>query len=135
VLREEVQAQLLPVLRDNARAARVHSARYSMLAYPWAQKYQQSNQWALETLADVLGAGDGSRSTAQAWLRERGYAPTQLRLNTFERAGARITRANIEFDDHPSELRFTGRIQTVTVDSAFAWMTAAGLAERTLAIQ
>ena len=45
---------LLPVLRDNTAAARLHEPRYNMLAYPWATRYQQSNQWALETLAGAM---------------------------------------------------------------------------------
>jgi hypothetical protein len=38
----EVQAQLLPLLRDDASVARWHEPRYSVVAYPWAQRYQQS---------------------------------------------------------------------------------------------
>ena len=30
---------------------RLDEPRYNMLAYPWATQYQQSNQWAIETLA------------------------------------------------------------------------------------
>ena len=51
VLTPELQERLLPLLKDNARAAQLHTPAYSMLAYPWAQTYQQSNQWAIETLA------------------------------------------------------------------------------------
>ena len=39
------------------------------------------------------------------------------------RLGARLTRANVEFDDHPSGDRFAGRIATVTVDSVFDWLS------------
>jgi len=38
-----------------------------------------------------------------------------------------MTRANVAFDDHPNEQRFTNRIETVTVDSVFAWLARAGL--------
>jgi hypothetical protein len=41
--------------------------------------------------------------------------------------GARMTMANVAFDDHPASLRFTGRIRTVTVDSVFAWLQRSGL--------
>ncbi|HWH84390.1 MAG TPA: DUF2145 domain-containing protein, partial [Burkholderiaceae bacterium] len=51
VPRPEVQARLLPALKDNARVAQLDTPAYSMVAYPWAQTYQQSNQWAIETLA------------------------------------------------------------------------------------
>jgi hypothetical protein len=35
--------------------------------------------------------------------------------------------ANIAFDDHPDAKRFSGRIETVTVDSALAWLRRTGL--------
>ena len=122
-----VQARLLPTLRDNAQATRLHTAAYSMLAYPWAQRYQQSNQWALETLAMSQDPAATSRERAQAWLRLQGYEPTTLRLGALTRLGARATAANIAFDDHPNEKRFSDRIETVTVDSVFAWLNRSGL--------
>ena len=38
-----------------------------------------------------------------------------------------MTRANIAFDDHPNHKRFSDRIETVTVDSVFAWLQHSGL--------
>ena len=38
-----------------------------------------------------------------------------------------MTAANIAFDDHPNAKRFTDRIETVTVDSVFAWLSNSGL--------
>jgi len=123
----EVQAHLLPALRDNARVATLNTPAYSMVAYPWAQTYQQSNQWALETLAMVEEPAVRTREQAQAWLKLKGYTPTTLHLSAFKRLGARMTAANIAFDDHPNEKRFTDRIETVTVDSVFAWLNRSGL--------
>jgi hypothetical protein len=70
-------------------------------------------------LAYVLAGADevGTRAEAQTWLRHEHYAPTQLELDTVTRLGARLTRANIAFSDHPPELRWAGHIQTVTVAS------------------
>jgi len=127
VLVPEVQARLLPALRDNARLAQLHTPRYSMVAYPWAQTYQQSNQWALETLAMTQDPAATTRERAQAWLQLRGYQPTTLHISAFKRLGARMTAANVAFDDHPNEKRFTDRIETVTVDSVFAWLNRSGL--------
>ena len=126
----ELQAKLLAVLRDNTQATRLHTSAYSMLAYPWAQRYQQSNQWAIETLAMAQApqAATFTRDRAQAWLKFSGYEPTTLHLNAFTRLGARATAANIAFDDHPNEKRFSDRIETVTVDSVFAWLNRSGLA-------
>lgn len=123
-----VQHRLLPLLRDNAAAARLHVPDYSMVAYPWAQRYQQSNQWALETLALAEEPAATTRRQAQAWLQLKGYEPTALRVGALTRLGARVGSANIAFDDHPNEKRFADRIETVTVDSVFAWLPRAGLA-------
>jgi hypothetical protein len=123
----EIQARLLPVLRDNARLAQLNTPAYSMVAYPWAQTYQQSNQWALETFAMAQDPAAVSRQRAQAWLQWQGYTPTTLHLSPLKRLGGRLTAANIAFDDHPNEKRFTDRIDTVTVDSVFAWLNRTGM--------
>jgi hypothetical protein len=122
------QALLLPLLLDNSRVAQLHEPAYNMLAYPWAQRYQQSNQWAIETLALALEPGATSRQRAQAWLQFKGYVPTPLRIGALTRLGARMTAANIAFDDHPNEKRYGDLIETVTVDSVFTWLQRAGLA-------
>lgn len=128
----ETQKTLLPLLRDTPQAVRLHLKAYNMLAYPWATRYQQSNQWAIETLAlamaPVTGEGPSAREKAQAWLRLRDYQPTVLNLDALTRLGARVTRANVAFDDHPDDKRYSGRIETVTVDSVFDWMRRAQLA-------
>ena len=38
-----------------------------------------------------------------------------------------MTSANVAFDDHPNEKRFSDRIETVTVDSVFRWLERDGL--------
>ncbi|GAB4557480.1 MAG: DUF2145 domain-containing protein [Rhizobacter sp.] len=127
LLRADVQAALWPTLQDNQRLAQLHTPRYNMVAYPWAQSYQQSNQWAIETLAMAVDANATTRSRAQAWLQLQGYQPSTLRLSAFKRLGARMTAANVAFDDHPNDKRFSDRIETVTVDSVFAWLNRSGL--------
>jgi hypothetical protein len=124
----DLQASLKPLLLDDARAATLHTARYNMVAYPWSTRYQQSNQWALETLALAAEPTATSRERAQAWLRFKGYEPTTLRVSTVTRLGARLTQAHVEFDDHPGERRFAGRIDTVTVESVHQFMQRTGLA-------
>ena len=122
-LTPDLQARVLPLLRDNTAIARLHTPRYSMVAYAYGTRYQQSNQWALETLTMAVEPANNSRSRAQAWLRDQGYRPSVLHIDTFTRLGARLTRANVEFDDHPTGDRFGGRIATVTVDSVFDWVS------------
>ena len=118
----EVQAALLQVLTDDRRLVQWHTPAYSVVAYPWSTKYQQSNQWALETLAGALDPAASTRGRAQAWLQLHDYQPTALHIDALTRLGGRMTRANVAFDDHPNAKRFNDHIETVTVESMFAWM-------------
>jgi len=122
VLAPQTQAHLRAVLDDNVAVARLDTPAYSMVAYPWSVRYQQSNQWAIETLALAEDPAAATRERAQAWLRLHGYEPSTLHLSAFKRLGARVASANIAFDDHPNEKRFSDRIETVTVDSVFRWL-------------
>ncbi len=123
----EVQQRLVPLLADSERAIAMHHRPYSIVSYAWGSKYQQSNQWAIETLAVAIEPAAGSRERAQAWLQFKGYEPTTLRLGPLTRLGGRLSAANVAFDDHPDAKRFSGRIETVTVDSVFSWMERAEL--------
>jgi len=127
VLTPEAQSALLPLLRDNRRLVLLDTPGYSVVAYPWATKYQQSNQWALETLAAAMAPQVRSRTQAQAWLQLHDYQPTVLHLGPFTRLGGELTRANVAFDDHPNAKRFSNHIETTTVDSIFAWLPRADL--------
>jgi len=135
VLAPEVQKRLRPELGDNQRVVQLHTAAYSVVAYAWAQKYQQSSQWALETLAMTQDPAASTRERAQAWLKMHDYQPATLRLDALTRLGARMTKANVAFDDHPNEKRFSDRIETVTVDSAFAWLQRTGLGSATIVVR
>ncbi len=126
----EVQDRLLPLLLDAkpvSRALSLHHKPYSIVSYAWGRKYQQSNQWAIETLALAMEPTITNREQAQAWLKFKGYEPTPLTIGPVTRLGARATTANVAFDDHPNEKRFSDRIETVTVDSVFSWLPRAGL--------
>ena len=125
----EVQQRLLPTLADRTRATAMHHRPYCMVSYPWSTKYQQSNQWAIETLAAAMEpATVHTRDQAQAWLRWKGYEPTVLKIGALTRLGGRVTAANVAFDDHPDSERFANRIATVTVDSTLAWLQRAQMA-------
>lgn len=123
----QVQAQLLQLLQDTGRSLRLHHKPYSLVSYAWGRKYQQSNQWAIETLAAAVEPGVTSREKAQAWLQFKGYEPTVLNIGPLTRMGARVGAANVAFDDHPNDKRFSDRIETVTADSVFAWLQRAQL--------
>lgn len=122
-----LQATLPALLADDGRLARLHTPRYNMVAYPWAGPYQQSNQWAIETLAHLLDPAVDSRGGARAWLRAHGYRGALLEIPAHRRLGARLALAHVHFDDHPLAARMAGRIETVTADSVFAWLARSGL--------
>jgi hypothetical protein len=135
VFMPEVQAALRPALSDNTQLARMHTRAYNMVAYPWSTRYQQSNQWAIETLAMTQDRAADTRQRAQAWLLLHDYRPATLHITAFTRLGARMTAANIAFDDHPNARRFSDRIDTVTVDSVFAWLQRSGMASQVLTVR
>lgn len=126
VLRGDVQDALYPVL-TSTRVKALHTESYNVVAYPWSTRYQQSNQWAIETLAMAMSPRVRAREQAQAWLKYEGYVPTTLNIPPLTRLGGRMTAANVAFDDHPNEKRFSDRIETVTVDSVIAWLESSGL--------
>ena len=123
----EIQDRLSALLQDDRRVVALHAKPYSIVSYVWATKYQQSNQWALETLALAMEPDVRSREQAQAWLKYKGYEPTALKIDPLTRLGGRMSAANVAFDDHPNDKRFADRIETVTVDSMFNWFAAARL--------
>lgn len=127
VLKPGIAARLAAQLKDDAVLAALHEPRYNMLAYPWSGPYQQSNQWAIETLALLADSAVISRAAARNWLRAHDYRPTTLQISSLTRLGARVSTAHISFDDHPFGRRMAGQIDTVTVDSVFAWMERSGL--------
>lgn len=138
----EVQDKIHAVLLDTQRATSMHTKAYSMVGYVWAQKYQQSNQWAIETIALAMDSNcnreqpiKAARQCAQAWLQSKGYEPTVLKIGALTRLGGRVTAANVAFDDHPNEKRFSDRIETVTVDSVFAWLQRSAMGAAPVALR
>lgn len=121
------QQKLLPLMRDDRRALQTHHRPYSMVAYAWGNRYQQSNQRVIQTMAAAMLPAGATRSRAQAWLVAQDYQQAKLRLDALARLGGRMSSANIAFDDHPNEKRYAGRIETVTADSVFRWLERSGL--------
>lgn len=113
----EVQQRLAQVLASRT-PQRLHQPNYSMLAYAWSTRYQNSNQWALETLAAASAAPGKveTRAEAQQWLNAAGFRPVGVDVGLAARLGARLFRANVAFDDHPTGLRLRGHFDTVTVE-------------------
>jgi hypothetical protein len=96
----------------------LHEPHYNLVAYAWSTRYQNSNQWVLETIAAAWSDGlIQDRAQAQSWLRAHGFRPATLHLTTIERLGGELTRANVAFDDHPLDRRMAGKIDVVSAES------------------
>ncbi|MEN3812871.1 DUF2145 domain-containing protein [Chromobacterium piscinae] len=122
----QVASRLLARLNQPAKLRELHTAHYNLLAYPFSTRYENSNVWVLEQLvaAESHETAIRSREQAQMWLKLNGYQPTELKLGPMTRLGGRMFKANVAFDDHPNELRFADRIQTVSVDSIIQFLDA-----------
>lgn len=119
----DLQADLLTqVARDEGRS--VNQPHYSLLAYPFATDYQNSNGWLLEFIE--LARSDGTllgRRSIQESLRENGYRPDRIEVGPFERMGASLFKANVAFLDHPLQERLSGRYSVVTVESIVRYLS------------
>lgn len=131
----EAQARLAALLATRT-PVRLHEPRYNMLSYVYSTRYQNSNQWVLETLA-AAAAPQGqveTRAEAQKWLRSIGFRPPTVEIPATVRLGARLFRANVAFDDHPFERRMAGQIDTVTTDAVLRMVRMVDPQARTLTV-
>uniref|UniRef100_UPI00403FBD88 DUF2145 domain-containing protein n=1 Tax=Massilia sp. METH4 TaxID=3123041 RepID=UPI00403FBD88 len=114
----EVQERLAQLVATRT-ARRLHEPHYNMLSYAYSTRYQNSNQWVLETYAAASApAGQvETREEAQAWLKEAGFEPITVRVRSVTRLGGRMFRANVAFDDHPFDRRMAGQIDTITTEA------------------
>jgi hypothetical protein len=114
----DVQARVAALLAGRT-GRRLHEPHYNMLSYVYSTRYQNSNQWVLETLA-AASAPPGAvetRAEAQSWLQGQGYRVPTVHVDALTRLGGRMFRANVAFDDHPFDRRMAGQIDTVTTDA------------------
>jgi hypothetical protein len=99
---------------DNRQALELLSTNYSANAYPYSLRYQNCNQWVMELLAATWGRlGDGLaqasnqatglRAQAQAWLKEQGYRPSVLAVNSRPLMWLGAFIPWVHSDDHPPE--------------------------------
>lgn len=92
---------------DDQLALRLLSPAYSANAFPFSVRYQNCNQWLVELLATAWGGeavaqADDARTSAQAWLKARSYAPSRFDVGSraLMLAGAFIPW--VHSDDHPT---------------------------------
>ena len=121
----DLQERLVEAL-NGPSVARVHGPKYSMIAYPFSTKYQNSNQWVLELIAAAQADRAVTRESVQNDLKDRGYTTDKIRISAFKRPGAALFRANVRFDDHPEEESQNGRYSFVSVCSILRYLEETG---------
>ena len=100
---------------DNRHALRLLGSIYSANAYPFAQRYQNCNQWVMEMIAATWGrllehdtdtgatsAGTSLRVHAQAWLQSHAYAPAVFDVGNRLLMWLGSMIPWVHSDDHPS---------------------------------
>ena len=94
---------------DNPLSLQLLSDSYSANAYAFSTSYQNCNQWVAELLAHAwyAGARDDSpvnaRETAQAWLQEMEYKPTDVRVQNIALMWLSHFYPYIHRGDHPDQ--------------------------------
>ncbi|MDI9334941.1 MAG: DUF2145 domain-containing protein [Cytophagales bacterium] len=113
------QAALRTTFMNPVQNKLLHQPAYNMIANPFVTKFQNSNQWILETSALAFApTGEiNDRATAQAWLRKKGFESTAIRIPNVKRSAARLFNAYVSFADHSQEEFEKQAYQVVTVDS------------------
>ncbi|WP_440532711.1 DUF2145 domain-containing protein [Variovorax sp. YR566] len=89
---------------DAPRALHLLAARYSANAYPFSLRYQNCNQWVMESLAVAWGKlpdGDDLRERAQQWLRDAPYRPEPVDVGSHALVFASNFVPLLHLDDHP----------------------------------
>ena len=118
----ETQIKLYQALQAK-RLHSLHNKQYSMLAYPFSTKYQNSNQWILEVIAKALSPNTiSSRKSAQRYLLKTGYKPSIIKIGGLSKIGASLFNKHIQFDDHPIEEQRSNQFSTISVISVVNYL-------------
>ncbi len=67
-------------------------------------------------------------------MRKEEFTGQTLNIDAIKRLGARVTKANISFDDQPFGDRMNNKIVTVTYDNMIAYLSQKGWLVKTLYI-
>lgn len=118
----QLQQKLLQRLSSPSRFV-LHQRYYSVLAYPFSPRYQNSNGWILEMLASAqMPVAPTHRAGVQRFLINQGYTGDRIRVSPLKRVGASLFKANVQFDDHPEATTFSHRYEIVSVASIVRYL-------------
>ncbi len=113
---KQIQDKLYSVL--TAPNLPMHEENYSLVAYPFSVKRQNSNGWILETFS--VAAADYplySRTDAQQWLVKQDYQPSSMKVSGAKQLFASLFISNVTLKDHPQEDTSKGVIKMNSGDS------------------
>lgn len=102
----------------------MHQERYSLVAYPFSVKRQNSNGWPLEVFA--MAAADYpiyTRSDAQEWLVKQDYKPGTIRVSGAKQLFATLFVPNATVQDHPKEDAASGTLKFNSGDSLLRFVS------------
>lgn len=117
-LQQRIEAAILSGL-----GKALHQPRYSMLANPRRNRYQNSNGWILDLIATAqLGLQQADSKRPRRFLIGRGFQGDMIRLSPLEHLGAGLFKANVHFDDHPPQAVAEGRYEVVTVRALMRYL-------------
>lgn len=115
---------LAAAARDRDRALALLAARYSAIAFPFSDRYQNCNQWVLELMALAWGdvaPADGVRAHVQAWLAQAGYRPSTIEIGSHLVKFLATFMPLLPLDDHPEDERYGLQVRTVLPESIEAF--------------
>jgi hypothetical protein len=119
-----LQVRIAAVLESAKRRQAFYTPAYSCIAYPFATRYMNSNQWVIEIVAAAQGGGS-TRAVAQRHLAGSGFRPSALLgIHVARQLAARLVTQNTPFDDHPVTSRRRGRFELVLESSLRRYMLA-----------
>ena len=125
----ETQIKLYQALQPK-KLHTLHNKQYSMIAYPFSNKYQNSNQWILEVIAATLSPKSViSRDSAQHYLLKTDYKPSIIKIDMLSKLGASMFNNHIKFDDHPAQEKRSNQFATVSVISVVNYLRHQGVLE------
>lgn len=99
---------------DGQIALGLLAGTYSANAYAFGLQYQNCNQWVAELLAAAWGNlanGGDVRERAQAWLRDSGYAPQGVDVDSPLLMLASYFVPHVHLDDHPAQDRYEMKLK------------------------
>ena len=109
----EMQRRILAVI-DSPTYAKLHNPEYSLVANPWARKYQNCNNFMLNVIgAAIWKTNDPNRITADL---KAHYRPTLVKANSLMRFFGPIADQRLRTDDQG------GTIRTATYESMAVFM-------------